>query len=65
MYPNLLGEMARRKVRQRDIATLIGRKEQTITRKMKMGSFTVGEALKIKAFLGTTEPLEVLFTWEV
>ena len=66
MYPNLLAEMARAGVRQKDLLPMIGRtSEAGLTRKMnRRGGFTLDEAFKIKSGVAPGVPLEILFKWE-
>ena len=64
-YPNLLGEMAKRKVKQKDLATVIGKEEQTISKKMNGSAiFTLDEARKISEYLKTELTIEELFKQE-
>lgn len=64
-YPNLLGEMAKRKVKQKDLATVIDKEEQTISKKMNGSAiFTLDEAKKISEYLKTELTIEELFKQE-
>lgn len=61
-YPNLVAEMARKQIKQKDIAECIGKEEQTISKKMKgLNAFTLDEARKISDLLKTDMPIEELF----
>ena len=64
MYRNLLAEMARSGVKQKDLASPAKCNLSTLSRKMNTGSFTLDEALAIKEAVAPGVPLEVLFKWE-
>lgn len=64
-YPNLLGEMAKKKVKQKDLAVVIGKEEQTVSKKMNGSAiFTLEEAKKISDYLNTDLSIEDLFRQE-
>lgn len=64
-YPNLLGEMAKKKVKQKDLAVVIGKEEQTMSKKMNGSAiFTLEEAKKISDYLNTDLSIEDLFRQE-
>lgn len=66
MYPNLRAEMARRKITIAILAKFLGKRISTISAKLNGKSqFTLEECKRIKAFLETDLPLEVLFRKEV
>lgn len=60
-YPNLLAEMAKKKVKQKDLCAVIDKEEQTVSKKMRTCGFTLEEGEKISAFLETDLPMNVLF----
>lgn len=61
-YPNLLAEMAKKKVKQKDIASVIGKEEQTVSKKMNgSATFTLEEAKKICEYLETDMSINDLF----
>ena len=65
MYPTLRAEMARKNVTNKDLASLLGRTEQTISFKMNGKNidtgFTLDEAIKIRDYLDVTIPIDELF----
>ena len=61
-YPNLRAEMARRGMKNSDLCTALNMKNSTFSGKINgKSAFMVDEALRIKAFLNTEMPIEVLF----
>lgn len=65
MYPNLLAEMARRKVNAKELAVKLGITQSTFSMKMSGKSvFSLNEAKRIKNILGTDESIEFLFKAE-
>ena len=68
MYPTLRAEMARKNIMNKDIATLLGKTEQTISIKMNGKNietgFTLDEAIKIRDYLDVDIPLDELFVKE-
>lgn len=68
MYPNLLAELARRKMTSREMATKLGMTTSCFSQKMNGKSkngFSLRDAKRIKAILATDESLEYLFTEEI
>ena len=62
MFPNLRAEMARKRVTGNDLAEVLNIRPATFSEKMTGKSgFTFAEAQTIKAYLGTSLPLEELF----
>lgn len=64
MYPNLLAELARHKIRQKDLASPAGCNVSSLSRKMNTGTFTLNEAKAIRDMIDESLPLDVLFKWE-
>lgn len=67
MYPNLRAEMARKRVRNNDLAELLGLSPARISEKLNgnaKNGFSLDEAEKIRDFLGVVMPLEELFERE-
>lgn len=66
MYPNLLAEMARRRMTHGEMANKIGMTKPCFSNKLNGRSgFSLKEAKKIKAVLATEESLEYLFMEEI
>ena len=65
MYPNLKGELAKKGITLEPIATYLGITVSTLSQKFN-GKYrlTFDEAIKIKSFIGSELPLEVLFSKE-
>lgn len=65
MYPNLNAELARRGLSRRELAAQIGRTPGTLSLKLSgKATLTLPEAARIKEVLGSTLPLEILFSSE-
>lgn len=65
MYPNLLAEMARRRMTHGEMANKLGMTKSCFSNKLNGRSgFSLKEAKKIKAVLATDESLEYLFMEE-
>ena len=65
-YPNLMGEMAKRGIRQNDIAQAIGKTLSTTNLKLNgKATITVDEAVKIKSLLKSNLSLDELFSGEI
>lgn len=65
MYPNLLAELARRKMTQGELAGKLGMTKACLSKKINGKSgFTLKEANKIKRILVTDETLDYLFMEE-
>lgn len=66
MYRNLKAEIARRGISRKELATVIGCTEGTISMKMnEKSSFTIPEALAIKKFLNVDCSLDELFESDI
>lgn len=66
MYPNLLAELARRKMTYKEMATKLGMTTSSFSQKVNGKSgFSLKDAKRIKAILATDESLEYLFTEEI
>lgn len=65
MYPNLKGELAKKGFTLDPIATALGITVSTLSQKLN-GKYrlTWDEAVKIKSFIGSELPLEILFSEE-
>ena len=65
MYPNLKGELAKGGFKLEPIASYLGITISTLSQKLN-GKYrlTLEEAVKIKKFIGSKLPLEVLFAEE-
>lgn len=65
MYPNLKGELAKKGFTLDPIATALGITVSTLSQKLN-GKYrlTLDEAVKIKSFIGSELPLEILFSEE-
>lgn len=65
MYPNFEGEKAKKKFTLEPIATYLGITTSTLSQKLN-GKYrlTLDEAVKIKKFIGSDLPLEILFNEE-
>ena len=62
MAHNLLAEMARKKIKKRDLANVLKTSEITVSRKIQgLSNFTVPEAIKIRDTFFPAETLEYLF----
>lgn len=65
MYPNLLAEMARRKITAKELAEKLGVTPTTMSWKLNgKSTFTLEEASQIKVILGTDVLIEELFQSE-
>ena len=65
MYPNLLAELARRKMTQGELAGKLGMTKTCLSMKINGKSgFTLKEANRIKRILATEETLDYLFMEE-
>lgn len=65
MFPNLEAEMARNGIKRAKLAKEIGMSYSTLGSKMNgKGIFTLPDMKKIKAAIGTTLPMEILFDEE-
>lgn len=65
MYPNLLAELARRKMTQGELAGKLGMTKSSLSMKINGKSgFTLKEANRIKRILATEETLDYLFMEE-
>lgn len=66
MYNNLKAEMARKNMTVSDVSTKTGIRYQTLAMKIRGESaITIDEAIRIKAALGVSNPIEELFASEV
>lgn len=66
MYRNLKAEIARRGISRKELATVIGCTEGTISMKMnEKSSFTIPEALAIKKYLNVDCSLDELFESDI
>lgn len=62
MYPNLRAELARRGITIKELSKRTGISYSTLAPKVRgFGSFSVDDADKVRAAVGTNMPLEVLF----
>lgn len=65
MYPNLNAERARRNITLEMLAVTLDITIPTVSQKLSGKSpITMTEAIKIKNFIGTSLPLEMLFSTE-
>lgn len=63
MYPNLMAEMARARIQQKELAAALGITEKTMSAKMRgEADFKLGEMRLIKKKLGKT--MDYLFDME-
>lgn len=63
MYPNLMAEMARARIQQKDLAAALGITEKTMSAKMRgEADFKLGEMRAIRNKLGKT--MDYLFAVE-
>ena len=68
MYPNLLAELARRKMTSKEMAAKLGMTTSCFSQKMNgksKGGFSLKDAKRIKSILATDESLEYLFMEDV
>lgn len=66
MYCNLKAEIARKGISRKELATVIGCTEGTLSMKInEKSSFTIPEALAIKRYLNVDCTLEELFESDV
>ena len=66
MYPNLKAEMGRRNLSMQDLSTLTGIPYSTLAPKLRgERPLSLKDARIIKEVIGTSLPLEVLFSFEM
>ena len=65
MYKNLMAEIARKGITQKEIAGFLGIHENSMSNKLHGGTFTIEEAFKIKARFFPNAELQYLFAEEV
>ena len=65
-YPNLVGEMAKVGITQRELAKKTGRTQGTMSQKLSgKAKLTIDECFVIKRIIGSKLPLDILFSHEV
>lgn len=64
VYPNLIAEMAKRKIKRSDLATTLGVHRNAIYYKLEKGSFTIEEAECIHGKYFPDFPMKELFKRE-